>query len=316
MAKNVDGLQQRFMDNPFSIINTATDRWQSRKRGWIALGIESEVGRDARAFNIKEWMGDTEDVQVATQSDTSIFDPALCEILYTWFVPEKTRDSHSPIDRPVVLDPFAGGSVRGIVASQMGLDYVGIELRQEQVDANRIQFGRIGGKDGANCTWVQGDSAKRLPQLGDEYDMLLTCPPYGDLEVYSDDPADISNMDVDGFDEAYADIMAKALCKMQPNTFACVVVGDYRDKKGYLCNFVSKTIAACEVHGFRLFNEIILQNVVGTLALRVARQWETNRKIGKMHQNVLVFYNGDPRKMKDHWHKMNEVDQKTLAEWL
>ena len=123
-------------------------------------------------------------------------------------------------------------------------------------------------------------------------------------------------MDSEGFDEAYVDIMGKALSKMQPNTFACIVVGDYRDKTGFLCNFVSKTIAACEVHGFRLFNEIILQNVVGTLALRVARQWETNRKIGKMHQNVLVFYNGDPQKMKDDWHKMNLVEQKTLAEWL
>jgi hypothetical protein len=110
--------------------------------------------------------------------------------------------------------------------------------------------------------------------------------------------------------------MSKALSKMGKNTFVAVVVGDYRDKSGYLCNFVSKTIEACQVNGFRLFNEIILQNVVGTLALRVARQWETNRKIGKMHQNVLVFYNGDPKQMKEHWHKMNQVDQKTLADWL
>jgi len=36
-----------------------------------------------------------------------------------------------------VLDPFAGGSVRGIVASRLGYRYVGIELRQEQVEANR-----------------------------------------------------------------------------------------------------------------------------------------------------------------------------------
>jgi DNA modification methylase len=315
MAKNVDGLQQRFMDNPFSIINTSTDRWQRRKRGWVALGIESEVGRDARAFNIKEWMDETGDVQVATQSDTSIFDPALCEILYTWFVPDETRGD-GPLRRPVVLDPFAGGSVRGIVAAQMGLDYVGIELRQEQVDANRIQFGRIGGKDGASCEWIQGDSNKRLDQLGDKYDFLLTCPPYGDLEVYSDHPDDISNMPTYEFDRIYASIMSKALSKMGKNTFVAVVVGDYRDKSGYLCNFVSKTIEACQVNGFRLFNEIILQNVVGTLALRVARQWETNRKIGKMHQNVLVFYNGDPKQMKEHWHKMNQVDQKTLADWL
>ena len=199
----------------------------------------------------------------------------------------------------------------------MGLDYLGIELRQEQVDANRIQFGRIGGKHGATAEWIQGDSNKVLDRLGDEYyDFLLTCPPYGDLEVYSDHPDDISNMPSNKFDEIYASIMAKALSHMAKNTFVAVVVGDYRDRSGYLCNFVSKTIEACEVFGFRLFNEIILQNVVGTLALRVARQWEVNRKIGKMHQNVLIFYNGDPTKMKDHWHKMNMVEQQTLADWL
>jgi len=316
MAKNPDGLQSRFMDNPFSIINTATDRWQNRKRGWKALGLQSEVGRDARAFNIKEWMDDTGDVQVATQSDTSIFDPALCELLYTWFVP-KSNDTQVH-QRPQVLDPFAGGSVRGIVAAQMGLDYYGHELREEQVLANRQQYKDIGGK--GICTWIPGDSAKTLlenynsPQM---FDFLLTCPPYGDLEVYSDDPADISNMSADNFDEAYADIMQKALAHMKKNTFVAVVVGDYRDKSGYLCNFVSKTIAACEVWGFRLFNEIILQNVVGTLALRVARQFETNRKIGKLHQNVLIFYNGDPKTMKaDGWHSMNLVENRTLAEWL
>ena len=47
----------------------------------------------------------------ATQSGTSIFDPVLCELAYRWFCPPGG----------VVLDPFAGGSVRGIVASKLGL---------------------------------------------------------------------------------------------------------------------------------------------------------------------------------------------------
>jgi DNA modification methylase len=308
MAKNPHGLQERFMDNPFSIINTATGRWQDRKRMWIAQGLKSEVGRSARAFNIQEWMNDTGDVQVATQSDTSIFDPALCELLYTWFAKKGGT----------VLDPFAGGSVRGIVASKLGHIYWGHELRGEQVEANKIQAKELCGEDEYMPQWVVGDSLNTLERWrGKQFDFLLTCPPYGDLEVYSKDPADISNMSVDDFDKAYADIMCLALSKMRPNTFACVVVGDYRDKDGYLTNFVSKTIDACQVHGFRLYNEIILQNVVGTLALRVAKQFERNRKIGKMHQNVLVFYNGTREDLA----KLDLIDQVTakqqsLAEWI
>ncbi|KKK48239.1 hypothetical protein LCGC14_3147140, partial [marine sediment metagenome] len=58
---------------------------------------------------------------------TSIFDPVLCEIAYRWFSPPDGR----------VLDPFAGGSVRGIVAAYLGRDYTGIDLSLPQVEANR-----------------------------------------------------------------------------------------------------------------------------------------------------------------------------------
>ena len=307
MAKNPDGLQQRFMDNPYSIINTSTHRWQNRKRAWISKGLQSEVGRDARCFNIHEWMTETDDVQVATQSDTSVFDPALCELIYTWFAPEKAK----------ILDCFAGGSVRGIVASSLGHNYTGIELREEQVLANEPQRNLIlTPEQQKNCHWICGDSNEVLDVVDSDYDMLFTCPPYGDLEVYSDDPRDISNMSVNDFDKTYKEIMFKALSSLKPNRFAVVVVGDYRDKHGYLNNFVSKTIDACQVAGFRLFNEIILQNVVGTLALRVARQFEQNRKIGKMHQNVLVFFNGEPQTSLKEWHTINLVNQKSLADWL
>jgi DNA modification methylase len=60
---------------------------------------------------------------------TSIFDPVLCELAYSWFSPKGG----------IVLDPFAGGSVRGIVASKLGRQYIGVDLRAEQVAANRKQ---------------------------------------------------------------------------------------------------------------------------------------------------------------------------------
>ena len=40
-------------------------------------------------------------------SGTSVFDPVLCEVAYRWFSPPGGH----------VLDPFAGGSVRGILAA-------------------------------------------------------------------------------------------------------------------------------------------------------------------------------------------------------
>ena len=45
-----------------------------------------------------------------------------------------------------------------------------------------------------------------------------------------------------------------------------------------------------------LYNEAVLVTAVGSLPVRVSRQFEIGRKLGKTHQNVLVFCKGDPRK--------------------
>lgn len=43
---------------------------------------------------------------------------------------------------------------------------------------------------------------------------------------------------------------------------------------------------------------MILVNAVGTLAIRAGRQFAIGRKVGKQHQNVLVFYKGNPKNIK------------------
>lgn len=311
------GLIERFGIPPFSVLDAKQGIWLDKKREWIRLGIESETGRTARAFNIKEWMEEKTDVGgMGAMKDTSIFDPVLCECVYNWF---------SPDNNCKVLDPFAGGSVRGIVAARMGHDYLGIELREEQVLANRIQGEGILTEDHDGlCEWICGDSLFALDGVDDHsQDLILTCPPYGDLEVYSDNPADLSNMSLQSFDDAYAKIMEKAIRKLKPGRFAVVVVGDYRNKKtGFLTNFVSKTIAACENHtsdpqyACGLWNEIILLNNLGSLPLRVAKQFQNNRKIGKGHQNVLVFFKGDPSRLKTEFRKLGIVVGLEEPEWL
>jgi DNA modification methylase len=217
---------------------------------------------------------------------TSVFDPVLCEIAYRWFC----------APGGMVLDPFAGGSVRGIVAAYLGRKYTGIELRPEQIEANRAQAVKIVPNN--QPQWIEGDS-RNIPDLlpaDFEADLLFSCPPYADLEVYSDDPRDLSNMDYQQFKKAYFEIIAKAAAKLKNNRFACFVVGDVRDKHGFYRNFPGHTIEAFEAAGLRLYNEGILVTAAGSLPLRVNRQFEAARKFGKTHQNIYVFCKGDWRK--------------------
>ena len=71
---------------------------------------------------------------------TSVFDPVLMEFLCKSFVPRPGHRNvrHRPV---VVVDPFAGGVVRGWVAGALGLLYIGIDVSQRQVDANEAQVG-------------------------------------------------------------------------------------------------------------------------------------------------------------------------------
>jgi len=577
-------LREKFVVPPLSVLDTRLGYWQDRKKAWKSLGIASETGRkenalyksketkdpkfyykkaktekllgreiSAKDFKAKYYQGSSG----AFASGTSIFDPVLCEIMYRWFTPPQG----------VVLDPFAGGSVRGIVASVLGRDYVGVDLRQEQVDANREQYesvrkkevslfeqaplptfdddnmpqmtcvekrgsiwvkrndefvigGGRGGKVRTCWSLAQGATGlvtagsrsspqvnivaqiarklgipcrvhtptgelspevrtaemagaeivqhkagynnviiararedakttgwreipfemecqeaidataaqvenipseakrivipvgsgmslagllhglirygKRIPVIGvivgadptdrldkyapkkwremvdlvksdlkyDEYakqttiegleldpiyeakcipfikpddllwvvgirataatkseskkgdvvwhagdsqnidkicegiqaDFVFSCPPYYDLEVYSDDPRDLSNMNPDAFIKQYRDIIAKTCALLKNDRFAVFVVGEVRDSKGIYRRFVPETIQAFEDAGLRFYNDIVLVNAIGTVSMRVANQMVSSRKIGKVHQNVLVFVKGDPTK--------------------
>lgn len=43
--QNIGSLSDRFGIAPFSVLNAREGWWQDRKRGWLALGIQSELGR-------------------------------------------------------------------------------------------------------------------------------------------------------------------------------------------------------------------------------------------------------------------------------
>lgn len=571
-------LMQRFGVPPFTVLDARQGYWQERKRAWLSLGLRSEVGRGENLLKFSDTMlqpdpskrRGTLEAIASNQADlkamlgsrgsatagkgTSIFDPVLCELAYRWFCPPGGT----------VLDPFAGGSVRGIVAARLGRRYAGIDLRPEQVEANQQQWAEIGcptvlapavvpdstpdltpvdwipgpdvwvkrddafafagvrgGKvrtcrvlsEGAtglvtagsrqspqanivaqiarrlgvpcrvhtpegelspellaardagaeivqhpagynnvivararedaaargwreipfgmeceeavrqtsaqvrnlpddarrlvvpcgsgmslagilhglcatgneipvvavvvgadpekrldryapmdwrgrvtlvrsdldyhahapvtrigdvdldpvyeakclpylqpgDCLWVvgrrqtveptaataspvplwlAGDSREMDALLPSDFaaDLVFTCPPYADLEVYSDDPRDLSTMDYADFLAVYREIVGKAVGRLRDDRFACVVVGDVRDPKGLYRNFVSETIAAFQSAGATLYNEAILVTPISALRLRAAGAFVSSRKLGKTHQNVLVFVKGDPKK--------------------
>lgn len=307
-------IEEKFGIPPFSILDTMQGNWRKRVNEWKSLGIKSELGRgDNLTFGVSDLddsghknkskfgkclpEGFGEKYGRKNEQATSIFDPVLCELMYTWFMPKNGNK---------VLDCFAGGSVRGVVAAALGKDYTGIDLRQEQIDANVAQFKEIKEKftniNFSDINWICGNSLKIKKLVGEEnkFDLLFSCPPYYDLEVYSDKEDDLSNLSsYDDFFIMYKKIIYRSCSLLNDDSFACFVVGDIRDKQGFYRNFVADTIQAFKDAGLNYYNELILVNSAGSLPIRINKQFNSGRKIGKRHQNVLVFYKGDPKNIKD-----------------
>ncbi len=274
-------LRQKFIEPPFSVLDTKSGSWQARKKRWRGLGIDGHLGRK-QELCLAQGLNKIDPRKSYT--GTSIFDPVLCELLYNWFCP----------DGGSILDPFAGGSVRGIVANYLGYKYTGVDIRQEQIDSNRDQALDILPVNN-QPSWYVGDSNNVLD--GDwinKFDFILSCPPYADLEKYSDLPGDISNMDYPYFVNIYESIIIKACKLLKPGRFACFVVGEVRDKNGSYVGFVPDTYSAFKKAGMQYYNEaILLENGLNTAAMRADKQFNAGKKLVKTHQNILIFKKQD-----------------------
>ena len=148
----------------------------------------------------------------------------------------------------------------------------------------------------AEPRWICGDSTEVAKLVEGEFDLVFSCPPYADLEVYSEDPRDLSAKAAASYADflaSYRAIIAASTAKLRPGRFACFVVGDVRDKSGNYRNFVGDTVDAFRDAGLHLYNEIVLVTSCGSLAIRVGKQFSSYRKVGKTHQNVLVFLKGE-----------------------
>lgn len=265
--------------------------------------VEKQIGRQIsnQEFEEKYLVVDGGGGRLS-DTGTSIFDPVLTEIMLAWF--SARGDS--------IIDPFAGGSVRGIVAGTLERCYVGVDLRQEQIEANIEQGNLL--KPLSMPVWVCGDSANIDKIASGEYDFMLTCPPYGNLEIYSDDPADISNMQDEEFDKTYTTIIKKTVGMLKENRFAVVVVGNYRDKNGFLRDLVGLTVRAMEDAGARYYNDFVVVTPIGSLPIRAGKAFQRSRKMGRTHQYCLVFCKGDPKKATERLGEVELPDMEQLEE--
>lgn len=285
-------LHAKFGWPPFSILNTISWDWQRRKDEWENVIQDSTLGRDVKRYNATPTNTfSARGANAKTPESISEFDPYLCELMYKWF----SREGD------MILDPFAGGCVRGVVAAVLGRNYYGIDLSEEQNITNITQYGNILLRYpdiSADAVWGTGDSDEVLDDIQQKYNMVLTCPPYYNLEKYTNDPRDLSNLpSYSEFLNKYTSILQKSAEKLVQDSFFVIVVSEVRastalehsEYRGFVPDTICILRDKCSL---RYYNEIILENAIGSLPIRAPKYFDRSRKIGRHHQNILIFYKG------------------------
>lgn len=232
---------------------------------------------------LKEWVGDagqSRELQgkkmalLGSKYTTSIFNPHLAQmILSAYLEPEKE-----------IYDGFAGGGTRGFIASAMGHNYTGVEIRQKEVDRLIERQKELGVDFVLHCADSQFYEIDK-----EHYDFSYTCPPYFDLEVYSDIDGDMSNVgDYDTFLDMLKNSMKVTYDGLKPNSMFIMVVGNFRDKKGHLRHFNGDVIRLGKEVGFQLHDELVFWGA-SDIAYQRLGQFVANRKSVRVHEYIIIF---------------------------
>lgn len=179
---------------------------------------------------------------------------------------------------PLVVD-----GTRGYIATKMGFEYTGVELRQEEYLRVKEQMKEWG----INFEFLLNDSTKYIPN--EEYDFAFTCPPYYDLEVYSNLENDLSNAKTY---KEYLEMLKQTISNiyncLKTNSFAVFVVGNFRNKKGELEHLNGDIINISKEVGFKLWDELIWEGA-SNVALTRCGKFEKNRKSVRMHEYIIIL---------------------------
>lgn len=122
-----------------------------------------------------------------------------------------------------MYDPCSGWGERMLTCAQRGVTYTGTDISEAVIQAHQGLIDRLGL---TNVSVTLGDSATR-DMRGGSHEMVLTCPPYGDTEIYTSQGAE--NLDDEAFLEWWKQVVSMSVA---PSTrvFAFQISEKWRER--------------------------------------------------------------------------------------
>ena len=213
-----------------------------------------------------------------------------------------------------VFDPFMGHYSRPILTNHFGRGYWGCDISEDYYKRTKesIKGSVTGGllndeiiedSDGVlEVNWKKNwlriekrDSRHLLseePTIETEWaDLIMTSPPYWDLEDYGDEPEQLGkdNSTFDDFMKDMKHIMSQCYDILKPHRYAVFVVNDFRKNSMVtgLTPYHSEVIRAGEEIGFNLHDLFLYKT--GKSAGLFAQQLAHMEVTAKIHDFAVVF---------------------------
>jgi DNA modification methylase len=188
------------------------------------------------------------------------------------------------MDNSVVVDPFSGRLTRAFISSKMGRKYYGYDISPTTVKRVKAHLEQHDSDATIYC-----DDGCKMKQTPDDFaDLVMTCPPYHQLEKYESVDGQLS--DIKKYSE-FLDMIelcgANIKRVLKPGGFCVWVCGDWREG-GKFRNFHSDTIRLFEKAGLITHDVMIMKNISPFAALQAGKV-ASKRYTSKVHEYVLVF---------------------------
>jgi len=181
-------------------------------------------------------------------------------------------------DASNIFDPFAGWGERHCAVNGAGKSYTGFDINPHAIaEASRVY----------GVTNILADSlVENIPA----FDGLLTCPPYWNLEEYSDAGLD-SAKEWAGFLKQYALVLGRCYEAANDGATFCIMTGDWRANHIYH-DLTHETRAIMQRCGATFWDEVIVSRASVTKVKIMIPQAVRLGYVVKLHETLSVFKKG------------------------
>jgi len=266
------------------------DYWKSGRQKGLSCGKDfTRQGTGSLGYKSARkdcFTRQTEDESIYRGKITeSIFSPQISQYILNIFAP-KEKES-------IIFDPFAGGGTRAIMSIKNDYNYIGYELRQEEVDAvqqrlknTNCEKAKIICGNSQNCDKIENNYA----------DFLITCPPYYNLEMYEGGENDLSMCNTyEDFLKGIELVIKETYRILKENSLSCWVIGLHREKNGNLLSMHHDISYLHKKCGFNFKEEVILCHKNNGAIQRVGNFENGANLLIRTHEYLLVFKKGKIR---------------------